>query len=94
MSQDQQLSAEEREAVGRERAARLEERPEGAEVDNTQRDFDVAKGMFTDSPGYGEAPERFPAAAQPDEPPEDQVGPDDQPSVDQVGPDDQPSVES
>ena len=35
-------------------------RPDGAEVDNTQRDFDPEKGMFTDSEGYDEADAPFP----------------------------------
>ena len=83
MSQDQELSAEEMERIEEERAQRLsgEERPDGAEVDNTDRDFDAAKGLFTDSPGYDQAPERFPAPPRAEEPPEDRVGPDDQPSV-------------
>jgi hypothetical protein len=86
MSQDQELSTEEIERIEEERAQRLsdEERPAGAEIDNTGRDFDVAKGLFTDSPGYDQAPERFPApttSTTSEEPPEDQVGPDDQPSV-------------
>ena len=85
MSQDQELSAEEVESIERERAERLAERPENAEVDNTDRDFDVAKGMFTDSPGYEAAPERFPTPDRGEEPPEDQVGPDDQPSVEPGG---------
>lgn len=85
MSQDQELSAEEVESIERERAERLAERPENAEVDNTDRDFDVAKGMFTDSPGYEDAPERFPTPDRGEEPPEDQVGPDDQPSVEPGG---------
>jgi hypothetical protein len=33
---------------------------ENVEVDNTQRDFDVEKGMFEDSEGFEEAKERFP----------------------------------
>ncbi|GAB3991497.1 hypothetical protein [Nocardioides marmoraquaticus] len=37
-----------------ERARRLDpdNRPDGAEVDNTQKDFDVDAGMFTDSDDY------------------------------------------
>ena len=81
VSQDQELSAQERESIEQERAGRLAERPENAEVDNTQRDFDATKGMFTDSPGYDEAPAPFPPPEPQDEPAEDQVGPDDQPSV-------------
>jgi hypothetical protein len=47
-----------------ERAERLdpENRPENAEVDNTHRELDVEKGMFTDEPGYEEAPKKYPPA--------------------------------
>ena len=57
-SQENEVDAE----VEAERAQRLdaENRPEEAEVDNTDREFDEEKGMFTDSPGYEEADERFP----------------------------------
>lgn len=77
----QDLSEDEVAEIEREREQRLGERPENAEVDNTQRDFDATKGMFTDSPGYDEAPAPFPPPEPQDEPAEDQVGPDDQPSV-------------
>jgi hypothetical protein len=52
------LTAEEVEA---ERARRLddENRPERAEIDNTDRDFDPEKGMFTDTEGYDQAEKRF-----------------------------------
>lgn len=68
MTQDQEPSAEERERIEQERAERLsdESRPEGAEVDNSERDFDATKGMFTDSPGYEEAPAPFPDPAEED----------------------------
>lgn len=48
--------------VEAERRERLdpENRPDRAEVDNTDRDFDVERGMFTDSEGYDEAEPRFP----------------------------------
>lgn len=48
--------------VEAERQERLdpENRPDNAEVDNTDRDFDVERGMFTDSEGYEEAEPRFP----------------------------------
>jgi hypothetical protein len=48
--------------VERERQERLdpENRPDAAEVDNTDREFDETKGKFTDSEGYQEAEERFP----------------------------------
>jgi hypothetical protein len=47
-----------------ERAERLdpENRPANAEVDNTDRELDVEKGMFTDEPGYEEAPRKYPPA--------------------------------
>jgi hypothetical protein len=35
-------------------------RPDGAEVDNTDRQFDAEKGLFEDSEGYERAEERFP----------------------------------
>jgi hypothetical protein len=54
------------EQVEDERQERLapENRPDNVEVDNTGRDFDVEKGMFTDSEGYEEAEPRFPAAGE------------------------------
>ena len=50
------------EQLQQERAERLapENRPECAEVDNTGRDFDVEKGMFTDDPEYDQAPRKYP----------------------------------
>src|SRR3954471_841670 len=39
----------------REGRGQPDNRPDGVEVDNTQRDFDVEKGMFKDSEGYDEA---------------------------------------
>lgn len=39
------------EAERRDRLAE-DKRPDGAEVDNTNRDFDSEAGKFTDSPGY------------------------------------------
>jgi len=44
----------------RERRLHPDNRPENVEVDNTQRDFDVEKGLFTDSEGYEQADEEFP----------------------------------
>lgn len=35
-------------------------RPEDAEVDNTDREFDPEKGLYTDSEGYEQAEEKFP----------------------------------
>ena len=44
-------SDQELEAIEKERQERLDpdNRPDNAEVDNTDRDFDVVKGQFTDS---------------------------------------------
>ena len=38
----------------RDRRLDPENRPDGAEIDNTDRDFDVDKGMFTDNEAYDE----------------------------------------
>ncbi len=56
------------EDVERQRRERLdpENRPDEAEVDNTDREFDETKGMFTDSEGYEEAEQRYPPAAEQD----------------------------
>lgn len=48
----------------RDRRLDPENRPDDVEVDNTDRDFDPEKGMFTDSEGYDEAEPRFPAAGE------------------------------
>ena len=54
------------EQVEAERAERLDpdNRPDDAEIDNSDREFDEEKGMFTDSPGYEEAEAKFPAAGE------------------------------
>lgn len=54
---EQSLSDVDVEQVEREREERLDpdNRPDGAEVDNTGRDFDPEVGLFTDSDGYDEA---------------------------------------
>jgi hypothetical protein len=44
----------------RERRLDPDNRPENVEVDNSERDFDAEKGLFTDSEGYEEAEETFP----------------------------------
>ena len=45
----------------RERRLDPDNRPDTAEVDNTQRDFDVERGMFTDAEDYDEsAPPPYP----------------------------------
>ena len=43
----------------RERRLDPENRPDGAEVDNTSRTFDTERGMFTDSEGYDESDPQF-----------------------------------
>jgi hypothetical protein len=52
--------------VEAERRERLDpdNRPDRAEVDNTDRDFDVEKGMFTDHEGYEQAENKFPAVGE------------------------------
>ena len=53
---------EDEEQIEEERKERLdpENRPEEFEVDNSDRDFDAEKGMYTDSEGYEEAEKKFP----------------------------------
>ncbi len=53
---------EDEQEIEEERERRLDpdNRPDAVEVDNTERDFDVEKGMFKDSEGYDEAEEKFP----------------------------------
>jgi len=46
-------------------------RPEGAEVDNTERTFDHARGRFTDSDDYDEAEPRFSDPEDPNNPDND-----------------------
>ena len=53
-----QATDEEIEAERQERLAE-DNRPDGALVDNTDRDFDPEKGMFTDQEGYDEAEPKF-----------------------------------
>ena len=63
------------EEIDTERAERLDpdNRPDGAEVDNTQRTFDSGAGMFTDNPDYDE--NHRPYAADEDAgPPQDSSG--------------------
>ena len=50
------------EQIEQERRARLDpdNRPDGVEVDNSDREFDAEKGLFTDSEGYEQAEEKFP----------------------------------
>ena len=65
---DEQPGQDEVEQVERERAARLaaENRPEGAEVDNTTRDFDPEKGMFTDRDEYDATGRVYPPVEEQD----------------------------
>ena len=53
-------------AIEEERQRRLDpdNRPDGVEVDNTDRDFDAEKGMFTDAEGYDEAEAKFPPVGE------------------------------
>jgi hypothetical protein len=53
-----------------ERQRRLdpENRPEGAEVDNTERTFDHERGRFTDSEDYDSAEPRFSDPEDPNNP--------------------------
>ena len=57
---------EDAEEIEQERQERLdpENRPEGVEVDNSEREFDPEKGMFKDSEGYEEAEAKFPGAGE------------------------------
>lgn len=51
-----EVSEEEKQEVEQERQERLDpdNRPDGTEVDNTERDFDPEAGMFTDNPEHTE----------------------------------------
>jgi hypothetical protein len=53
---------EDAQEIEKERQERLDpdNRPENAEVDNSDREFDPEKGMYTDTEGYEQAEERFP----------------------------------
>ena len=64
------------EEIDTERAERLDadNRPEGAEVDNTQRTFDAGAGMFTDTPDYDENDRPYAADEDDAGPPEDTSG--------------------
>lgn len=46
-------------------------RPDGAEVDNTDRTFDAEVGMFTDNPDYDGAEKQYDAIGEADEGTED-----------------------
>ncbi len=51
-----ELSEEKKKQIEQEREERLsdENRPDGAEINNTDRTFDDEAGMFTDNPDYSE----------------------------------------
>jgi hypothetical protein len=57
---------EDKEEIEEDREKRLDpdNRPDGAEIDNSDRDFDAKKGMFTDTDGYDQAEEKFPALGE------------------------------
>ena len=57
---------EDKEEIEEEREKRLDpdNRPDNAEVDNTDREFDPKKGMFTDDEGYDQAEEKFPGIGE------------------------------
>src|SRR3954454_7440655 len=57
---------EDEEEIEEEREKRLDpdNRPDNAEVDNTDREFDPKKGMFTDDVGYDQAEEKFPGIGE------------------------------
>ena len=57
----------------RDRRLDPENRPDGAEIDNTDRDFDVDKGMFTDNEAY----EKVDPEYQDPEDPNSDASPDD-----------------
>lgn len=54
------------EQIEADRAERLDpsNRPVNSEVDNSGRVFDEEKAMFTDEPGYAEAPKAFPPSSE------------------------------
>ena len=60
-----------KQAIDADRAERLDpaNRPDGAEVDNTERTFDTERGRFTDSDAYDESePPRFSDPENPNNP--------------------------
>ena len=59
----------------RERRLDPDNRPEGAEVDNTERTFDHDRGRFTDSEGYDESePPKFSDPENPNTNPNEDTG--------------------
>ncbi|KQP63338.1 MULTISPECIES: hypothetical protein [unclassified Nocardioides] len=65
---DEPIAEASPEEVAAERDERLDpdHRPQNAEVDNTDREFDAEKAMFTDAEGYDEAPAVFPPVEEQD----------------------------
>jgi hypothetical protein len=65
---DKEPDEETKQQIEKERAERLdpENRPDGAEVDNTERTFDHDRGMFTDAEDYDES--EPPAYSDPEDP--------------------------
>src|SRR6478735_2501982 len=62
----------------RERRLDPDNRPDGAEVDNTERTFDVDRGQFTDSEDYDESePAPFSDPEDPNKSEDDDSGDDD-----------------
>ena len=57
---------EDKEEIEQERQERLdpENRPDDVEVDNTDREFDPEKGMFTDNDDYDKAEAKFPGIGE------------------------------
>ena len=53
---------EDEQEIEQDREERLDpdNRPDQAEIDNSEREFDATKGMFKDSEGYDEAEPKFP----------------------------------
>ncbi len=58
-----EVSDQEKQELEQDRQERLDpgNRPDGTEVDNTDRDFDPETGMFTDNPDHAEADPVFSA---------------------------------
>jgi hypothetical protein len=63
---DERPPDDEVQAIEDERVRRLDadNRPDNAEVDNTNREFDSSVGMFTDSDDYDGADERYAPAEE------------------------------
>ncbi len=57
----QEATEDDPETIEKEREERLDpdNRPDFAEIDNSDRDFDPATGMFKDNDEYDDAPEQF-----------------------------------